>query len=292
MNDLVIFQGFGQVLREVSAAVLPLLVLLLFFRPIFKLPRRLFMNTLKGLAVAFLGLLFFLQGVKVGFLPVGREIGAAIAASPHGWGLIPIGFLLGFAATFAEPAVRILSSEVEIASSGYIRASLILYTLSIGVALVTALGMARIILGFPIHYLVVPGYLIALVMLKFSQPAFTGIAFDSAGVATGPISVTLIMAVAVGAAAQLEGRDPILDGFGIVALIALAPILLVLLLGIVYPDQMEDVEDEDEADGLLTDEEKAVPGGEAAGDTAASVGTLTMEIKERVPLNHFELKEE
>jgi hypothetical protein len=240
LKGLFLFQDFGQVLKEVTAAISPLLVLLLFFRPIFQLPRRLIRNTLRGLAIAFVGLLFFLQGVKVGFMPVGREIGAALGNSPHAWCLIPIGFLLGFAATYAEPAVRILSSQVENASSGYIRASLLLYTLSIGVALVTALGMAKLIYGFAIYYLVVPGYLLALVMLKFSQPAFMGIAFDSAGVATGPISVTLIMAVAVGAAAEMQGRDPILDGFGIVALIALAPILLVLLLGIIYPDQAAD----------------------------------------------------
>lgn len=257
MTIPLIFQGFGQVLKEVTAAVLPLLVLLLFFRPIFKLPRRLIQNTLKGLAIAFVGLLFFLQGVKVGFMPVGREIGAALGNSSYAWALIPVGFLLGFAATFAEPAVRILSSQVENASSGYIRSELILYTLSIGVALVTALGMTKLIYGFPIHYLVVPGYLLALVMLKFSQPAFTGIAFDSAGVATGPISVTLIMAVAVGAAAELEGRDPVLDGFGIVALIALAPILLVLLLGIIYPDQGRE-ERENKTEGESSGEEEEV----------------------------------
>ncbi len=290
MSTPLIFQGFGQVVKEVSAAVLPLLVLLLFFRPIFKLPRRLIVNTLKGLALAFLGLLLFLQGVKVGFLPVGREIGVALAASPHRWSLIPIGFLLGFTATFAEPAVRILSSQVEIASSGYIRASLLLYTLSLGVALVTALGMARIIIGFPIHYLVVPGYLLALVMLKFSQPAFTGIAFDSASVATGPISVTLIMAVAVGAAAQLEGRDPVLDGFGIVALIALAPILLVLLLGIVYPNQSVEgeEEDEDEVEMFLAEETAAGEKPAAAGEVTGNTG----EMNGKVPLNRISLREE
>lgn len=254
MTGLVIFQGLGQVLKEAAAAVLPLLVLLIFFRPLFKLPRSLVRNTLKGLIIAFLGLVLFLQGIKAGFMPVGREIGAALGNSPYTWSLIPIGFLLGFTATFAEPAVRILSSQVEKASSGYIRAELILYTLSISVALVTALGMTKLIYGFPIYYLVVPGYILALLMLKFSQPAFIGIAFDSAGVATGPIAVTLIMAVAVGAAAELEGRDPVMDGFGIVALIALAPILLVLVLGIIYPDQnMEEKDGEGEKE---TEEEK------------------------------------
>jgi hypothetical protein len=261
LTDLAIFRGLGQVSKEAAAAVCPLLVLLLFFGPIFKLPRKLLRNTLKGLVIAFVGLIFFLQGVKIGFMPVGREIGGALGNSPYAWSLIPIGFLLGFAATFAEPAVRILSSQVEKASTGYIRSELILYTLSISVALVTALGMVKLVYGFSIYYLVVPGYLLALVMLKFSQPAFIGIAFDSAGVATGPISVTLIMAVAIGAAAVLEGRDPVLDGFGIVALIALAPILLVLALGIVYPDsetETEEVETVEETEEITGNKEVEV----------------------------------
>lgn len=250
MTGLAIFHGLGQVIKEAAAAVCPLLLLLLFFGPIFKLPRRLLLNTLKGLMIAFVGLVLFLQGIKTGFMPVGREIGGALGNSPYVWSLIPIGFLLGFAATFAEPAVRILSSQVEKSSNGYIRGELILYTLSISVALVTALGMARLVYGFSIYCLVVPGYLLALVLLKFSQPTFIGIAFDSAGVATGPIAVTLIMALAVGAAAELEGRDPILDGFGIIALIALAPILLVLILGIVYPTSENEIEEEEEEDPL------------------------------------------
>ena len=150
MTDLAIFRGLGQVSKEAAAAVCPLLVLLLFFGPIFKLPRKLLRNTLKGLVIAFVGLIFFLQGVKIGFMPVGREIGGALGNSPYAWSLIPIGFLLGFAATFAEPAVRILSSQVEKASTGYIRSELILYTLSISVAPVsyTHLPSSEAVLDF------------------------------------------------------------------------------------------------------------------------------------------------
>ncbi len=244
-----LFQGFIQVIKEATAAICPLLVLLLIFRPLFKLPSRLIGNTLKGILIAFLGLILFLQGVKVGFLPAGREIGLVIGRSNHAWCLIPIGFVLGLTATYAEPAVRILSFQVEKASSGFIRGTLILYTLSISVALITALGMAKLVYGISIYHIIVPGYLLALVMLKFAQPAFIGIAFDSAGVATGPIAVTLIMALAVGGATALQGRDPVFDGFGIVALIALAPILLVLTLGIIYPVQDSKEEENKDATG-------------------------------------------
>ncbi|NLA27451.1 MAG: DUF1538 domain-containing protein [Firmicutes bacterium] len=277
MSDLVIFQGFTQVLKEAAAAVLPLLVLLLLFRPLLKLPRSLIKNTLKGLLIAFLGLILFLQGIKAGFLPIGREIGAALGSSSFAWSLIPVGLLLGFAATFAEPAVRILSSQVEKSSSGYIPSKLILYTLSISVALVTALGMIKLLYGFPIYYLVVPGYILALVMLKFSQPAFIGIAFDSAGVATGPIAVTLIMAVAVGAAAELEGRDPVLDGFGIIALIALAPILLVLILGIIYPQQGEEDSESEVENKRGTGEEVESVIGEAVKKKEESLSNTNLQ---------------
>jgi hypothetical protein len=237
MNELVIFQGFSLILLEVALAVLPLILLFLIMQVYLKLPRNLVLDILKGFALAFVGLALFLQGVKIGFLPAGREMGAILGGLPHRWVLIPIGFVLGFVATLAEPAVQILSSQVEKASSGYIRNKVILYTLSLGVALFTALGMAKVIFGIPITYLVVPGYLLALLMLKFSNPAFIAIAFDSGGVATGPMTVTLIMAVAVGAAAVIDGRDPVMDGFGLIALVALAPILLVMTLGFFYRER-------------------------------------------------------
>lgn len=234
MNDLVIFQGFGGILLEVALAVLPLLLIFLILQVYLKLPRTHMLNILKGFVLTFAGLTLFLQGVKIGFLPAGLKIGAILGGLPHRWVLMPIGFALGFVATLAEPAVRILSFQVEKASSGYIRDKLILYTLSLGVAIFTSLGMAKVLYGIPIYYLVVPGYLLALLMLKFSNPTFIAIAFDSGGVATGPMTVTLIMAVAVGAAVTIEGRDPVMDGFGLIALVALAPILLVMALGFFY----------------------------------------------------------
>ncbi len=237
MSDLVVFQGFVGILLEVALAVLPLLLLFLIMQVYLKLPRSLVLNILKGFTLAFAGLALFLQGVKIGFLPAGREIGIILGGLPHRWVLMPIGFALGFVATLAEPAVRILSTQVEKASSGYIREKMMLYTLSLGVAIFTSLGMAKILYGIPIYYLVVPGYLLALLMLKFSNPTFIAIAFDSGGVATGPITVTLIMAVAVGAAAVIEGRDPVMDGFGLIALVALAPILLVMALGFFYRER-------------------------------------------------------
>ena len=136
-------------------------------------------------------------------------------------------------ATIAEPAVHILSYEVEKASAGSIREKTILATLSLGVALFVALGMAKIIYGVPIHYILVPGYLLALLLMRFCDPTFVAIAFDAGGVATGPMTVTFVLAVALGIATAMEGRDPVLDGFGLIALVAMAPILSVMVLGLI-----------------------------------------------------------
>lgn len=236
--NIKIFQGFGHVLLEVGVALIPLLVFFLFFQFfVLKLPIARLLNILKGLIPTFFGLALFLQGVKIGFFPIGTEMGAILGGMKHNWLLIPIGFVLGFVATFAEPAVRILNLEVEKTSSGSIPQSIMLYTLSIGVALSIALSMTRMLLGIPLWYFIIPGYLLALLLIRYSSKTFTAIAFDSGGVATGPMTVTFIMAVSVGAAGVMEGRDPLLDGFGMITLVALAPILAVLVLGLLYNRQ-------------------------------------------------------
>lgn len=235
MKELLEFFRLGDVVLEVLTALIPLVLFFGFFQVFFlRLPRRSLANMARGILLSFFGLTLFLQGVKVGFLPVGARIGVELGAMEHKWLLLPIGFCFGFAATFAEPAVRILGSEVEKASSGAIRARLIIITLSLGVAVFVAVGMARILTGIPLGYLVVPGYLVALLMLKFTDPTFVSIAFDSGGVATGPMTVTFVLALSIGVAEALEHRDPVLDGLGLIALVALAPILSLMVLGIAY----------------------------------------------------------
>jgi len=234
MSELRDFLHFGHVSWEVAQALAPLMLFFLFFQIFYlKLPLRNVLNMFKGLILTLIGLILFLQGVQVGFMPVGQEMGERFGAMEHRWLLIPIGFVLGLVATVAEPAVRILSYEVEKASAGSIREKVILFTLSLGVALFVALGMAKIIYGVPIHWIIVPGYLLALVLMYFSQQTFVAIAFDAGGVATGPMTVTFVLAVALGIASAIEGRDPILDGFGLIALVAMAPILSIMILGVI-----------------------------------------------------------
>ncbi len=240
-----VFKGFGQVVLEVTTAVMPLLLLFLIFQKVLPQPREFLFNTLKGLGLAYLGLILFLQGIKTALMPAGQDIGYAFGHSPYNWALIPIGFGLGFIITLAEPAVRVLSTQVEKASAGAIRSKIIMYTLCCGVALATALGMAKAVYGISIYYLVIPGFLIALILLKFADPAFIAIAFDAAGVATGPMTVTVVMAMVVGVASAMEGRHPVVDGFGLVALVALTPILLVMALGFIYREQEQEESNHD-----------------------------------------------
>ncbi len=230
-----VFKGFSHVLLEVTFALIPLIIFFLVFQFFFlKLDKKRLINIGKGLVLSFFGLAFFLQGVHVGFFPVGEAIGEKLGSLSYRWILIPIGFIFGFVATFAEPAVRILNHEVEKVSGGSISQKMMLYTLSIGVAVSIAVSMLRILLGIPLWYFVIPGYLIALVLMFFSSKRFTAIAFDSGGVATGPMTVTFILAIAVGVASVMEGRDPLIDGFGMIALVALSPIISVLTLGLLF----------------------------------------------------------
>jgi hypothetical protein len=235
MRDLIIFQGFGSVLLEVAQALAPLVVLFLVFQVFFlRLPRETVLNVLRGTALAFVGLALFLHGVHIGFLPAGREMGLMLGQMPQRWVIVPLGALLGFLSIIAEPAVRVLTTEVERASAGSVREGLILFAVAGGVGLSVALGMIRIIYGLPLLYILIPGYFIALIMMRFTDPGFVSIAFDSGGVATGPMTVTFTLAMAVGVATAIEGRSPVIDGFGLIALVALAPILSVMALGLIF----------------------------------------------------------
>ena len=235
-----IFAGFSHTLAEVALALAPLLIFFILFQIFFlKLPREKFLNILKGALITFLGLVFFLQGVNMAFFPAGEIIGFTIASLHENWLLIPVGFLMGFTAAFAEPSVRVLNLEVEKVTSGSIPQKVMLYTLSIGVAVSTALSMLRVLTGWPLYYFLVPGYLLALVLFRYSSPAFIAIAFDAGAVSTGPMTVTFILAIALGAATVIEGRNPLIDGFGMVSLVFLAPILTVLLLGVLFNRRKE-----------------------------------------------------
>ncbi|REJ31897.1 MAG: DUF1538 domain-containing protein [Bacillota bacterium] len=223
-----------EVVADVVVAVAPLAALALIFNLIFlRLPRTQLRALLTGLLLTAVGTILFLYGVRIGFMPAGQSIGQLVASS-RPWLLIPIGFVLGLVTILAEPTVRVQTAEVARVSGGHIPERLLLYTLAVGVGIAVALAMLRVWLDIHLLAILIPGYILAFLLMLRAAPGFTSIAFDSGGVATGPITVTFILSVALGAAAGLPGADPVVAGFGLVSLVALAPVLSVLALGVLF----------------------------------------------------------
>ncbi|WP_454916090.1 DUF1538 domain-containing protein [Xanthobacter sediminis] len=218
---------------SVAVAVVPLAALFLVFQLfLLKLPRRAVGDILKGTAIAALGLFLFLLGISIGFLPFGRAVGAALGGLQDTWLFVLAGVLLGLFTAWGEPAVRILAGQVEAASSGSIRGPMVLYAVALGVAFWVGLGMLRIAYAIPLLYLLVPGYLLVIVLMWLCDKDFVAVAVDAGGVATGPLANSFLLVLALGASEAMGDRDPVTHGFGFVALIAVAPTMSVMMLGV------------------------------------------------------------
>lgn len=240
--------------KEVAFALLPIIVFFLIFQFLkLKLPRSQMIKMSIGMLYTYLGLVLFLTGVNVGFMPVGNHIGAYIGELSYHWILIPIGAIMGFFVVAAEPAVHVLNSQVEDMTGGAISKQAMLLSLSIGVGISLALAMTRIIFGISIWYFLVPGYALALILTFFVPKIFTAIAFDSGGVASGPMTATFLLPFATGAC-QSVGGDMLLDAFGIVAMVAMTPLITIQMLGVAYKIKINQTEKEEiEAMEEMTD---------------------------------------
>ena len=184
-----------------------------------------------GIVYTFVGLVVFLTAVAVGFMPIGFELGKQLGAMPKA--LVIAGFVLGMVVVLAEPAVHVLNKQVEEITGGLVTKRSMLIALSVGVGLSIGLSMIRIIVGFPIIYYLIPGYFISLGLSFFVPKLYTAIAFDSGGVASGPLTSSFILPLAIGACAGLrDGGDSILNyAFGIVAMVAMTPLITIQVLG-------------------------------------------------------------
>ena len=217
---------------EVALALLPVVAIFGLFQLLFRrFHRRQLGKILVGLLYTYAGLVLFLVGVNVGFMPAGATIGASIASSRLKWLLVPIGALVGYFIVRAEPAVQVLARQVEEISGGSITQRSIHYALSIGIALSVGLAMVRILMGISLMWFLIPGYTISLGMTFFVPQIFTGVAFDSGGVASGPMTTTFLLPFAMGACEALGG-NVLTDAFGIVALVAMTPLCTIQLLGL------------------------------------------------------------
>ncbi len=227
--------GFVTYAKEVAVAIAPIVVFFLFFELFTRSIRgRQLVRIFVGFLYTFLGLVLFLTGANVGFMPVGRQIGEALAGKYGGWLLIPVGMLLGYFIVAAEPAVHVLNKQVERLSAGAIRASTMKTALCIGVCISLGLAMTRILTGINIMWILIPGYAIALLLTFFTPPIFTGIAFDSGGVASGALVSSFVLPMAIGACNLLAPEAIMTQAFGCVAFVALTPLISIQILGIAY----------------------------------------------------------
>ncbi len=238
---------------EVLVSLLPIAGVFAVFQLItHKFSRRVVLKSLVGLLYTYVGLVLFLCGVNVGFAPVGTLLGKGLAESSFKWLLIPIGMLIGYFIVKAEPAIQILNSQVQSVTNGAISASSMNRCLSIGVAVSVGLAMVRVLTGLGIQYIIIPGYIIALILSKFVPKIFVGIAFDSGGVASGPMTSTFLLPLCIGACEGLAG-NVMTDAFGVVALVALTPLIAIQLMGVQYRLKLMKVRSTVEPETLLTE---------------------------------------
>jgi hypothetical protein len=235
-----IFGPFLELIPESTTdaimALLPIIFIFIFFQFIsFKLPRKGLRAIFFGFLFVLLGLALFLVGVNAGFLEVGRIIGYNLATFDNKLIVVGVAFVLGFVIIMAEPAVYVLTKQIEDVTSGYVRRKIVMAFLSIGVGTAVALSSIRVLIPeLHLWHFLLPGYAIALAMTFFVPKLFVGIAFDSGGVASGPMTATFILAFAQGTAAATEGANVLIDGFGVIAMVALMPIIALQILGIIF----------------------------------------------------------
>ncbi len=226
------FEAFPAYFKEVAVALAPIAGLFFIFQ-IFtrKFKSNQVLRIILGFIYTYFGLVMFLCGVNVGFMPAGQLIGATIASGSAKWLLIPIGMVIGYFIVKAEPAVAILNKQVEEVSNGAISHRAMGIALSVGVCISVGLAMLRVITGLNIFWLLIPGYAIALGLTFFVPNIFTGIAFDSGGVASGPMTATFLLPFAQGACRALGG-NMMTDAFGIVAMVAMTPLVTIQIMGL------------------------------------------------------------
>ena len=233
-----VFQSYlihtPQYIKEVALALLPIILLFLIFQAFsLHLNKKTLLKMFVGTIYTFIGLVLFLTSVNVGFMPTGSLLGNTLVKQSYSWLLIPLGMIVGYFIVTAEPAVFVLKQQVEEITDGTISAKSMGISLSIGVALSVGLSMLRVITGMSILYFIIPGYMFALILTFFVPPLFTTIAFDSGAVASGPLAATFLLPFAMGASKALGGNI-LTDAFGIVAFVAMVPVITIQCLGLLF----------------------------------------------------------
>lgn len=242
--------GLSTYMKEMAVALLPIVAVFFAFQAIsLRLSRRSLAKICVGILYTYVGLVLFLTGVNVGFSSLGTVLGAKLAEGPTKMLLVPLSMLLGWFIIAAEPAVAVLEKQVEEISAGAIPEKAIKRSLSVAVALAMGLSMLRVITGISIMWFLVPGYAIALILSFFVPDIYTAVAFDSGGEASGPMTATFMLQFMIGASVTLGG-NPLSDAFGVVAMVAMMPLISIQVVGFIYsrkekavtPERYEDDE--------------------------------------------------
>lgn len=229
--------GLPTYIKEIAVSLLPIILFFgLFQVTLLKLSGRSLKKIAVGLIYTYIGLVLFLTGANVGFMPAGNYLGQVMAGLSHNWIIVPVGMLIGYFIVKAEPAVYVLNKQVEEITDGAISAQAMGASLSIGVSVSIGLSMVRVLTGISILWFIIPGYAIALGLSFFVPKIFTAIAFDSGGVASGPMTATFLLPFAQGACIAVGGNI-VTDAFGVVAMVAMAPLITIQILGMVYQMQ-------------------------------------------------------
>ena len=225
-------ENAGHVAREVALALGLIVGFFLLCQVFFlKLKKKQLLRIGVGVVFTYIGLVIFLTGVNVGYMPIGYMLGTQLA-DLHPALLTGFGLLIGILVVLAEPAIHVLNSQVEDVTGGYVKKKSMMIGLCAGVGVAIALSMIRIIFDFSLVYYIIPGYFISLALSLFVPPVYTAIAFDSGGVASGPMTSGFILPFAIGVCVSLQGESAVLrDGFGVVALVAMTPLITIQLLG-------------------------------------------------------------
>ncbi len=227
-------RNFPTYFREIARALLPIAALFGFFQIVLlRVTRGTLLHIGVGALYTYVGLVLFLTGVNAGFMPAGMYLGETLASLSIRWILIPIGMVIGWFIVKAEPAVYVLMREVEELTSGAVTGKTMQRSLSAGVAVSVGLSMLRVLAGIPILYFLLPGYALAIALTFVVPDLFTGIAFDSGGVASGPMTATFLLPLATGACIALGG-SVVTEAFGVVAMVAMTPLITIQILGVIY----------------------------------------------------------
>lgn len=230
-------EGLPYYMKEMLISLLPIILFFFIFQIVsLHLHKKTLVKIIIGIIYTYIGLVLFLTGVNVGFMPAGNYLGQVIAGLSYPWIIVPIGMLIGYFIVKAEPAVYVLMEQVEELTSGAISAKAMGMSLSIGVALSLGLAMVRVLTGISILWFLLPGYAVALGLTFFVPQIFTAIAFDSGGVASGPMTATFLLPFSMGACEALDG-NVVTDAFGVVAMVAMTPLITIQILGLIYQIQ-------------------------------------------------------